>query len=1153
MKKWLLRFLGFCLLLIPATLFFFAGTDTGLRCLIQLCKPLTANILTIGSASGSLFGTLHLRDIRYADGIDTVLIDSLNLTWNPSQLLNRHIHILNIRGAGVQVLLGKSSGETILSAFSLPGILSIDDVSAETMTIFSDQEEVWSLRTGTIKNLSYRGQTLTVEELSLANKTITIQAKGQLLTSNDYPLQGTLESHVRPVGYEPIIARGTVDGPLNTLKIEADFQNPFPAHLSGRLNNLLGSTNWQARLESPEVALTKIHQDWPEQRFTKVVIEGQGTLGDYALQVNSQAGLPQLKELGGLSAELQGNADGIRISTLHLTQGKTELSAKGNLAWNPALSWQAEVNGSHLNPSLFLADWPGDFTVNLTTSGHVAPHGLAASLHVPALQGTLRGFPLAGNGEIHLQGNQLHIPQMVLKSGNSSLRINGQAAETIDFSLQLESNNLAELWPGARGMVIAHGHVTGKPDKPQLDFKCTGNNIAVDGDGAQKLTMEAKGSLARDGVLDASVRAERVQLGRITMNLSRLQLKGSLLDHRLEFEGQGSEFSTGFTLQGNFNDTLWMGTLSQSHFTSDRLGDWRQRQHTPLTLSTERAEIKSFCLASSATTALCMNGSWQGSDGTWQMHGTVNSLPLDLLQTVSTHNWPLEGRLNADIDLTGQQSRILSGKLSSNSNGMSLHIPLADGGTHQVIWRKNTLLATYAENRLQAVLDNELSDNSMVHADWALANFHFSPENILSTPMNGSIQFRIHDLSPLTVLTDQKIYLSGALHGQFTMNGTPGTPMLNGQMELVNGQAEIPPLGITLAPLLLKVTGNAKGAQLLATAHSGKGYLRAESLLQFSRLRSGPHLIHLTGDGFKAAHLPGLDLDVSPDLTFLYGKQQTEVHGTLIIPQARITSIDFHNATAPSDDMVVIDEEETSAATPTVPLLTNITVIAGKDVHINAYGLRGNIAGKLAIKGQPSRPLIGNGTLSVQDGSFTVYGRQLKIDLGRLLFTGGPLTNPGIELRSERKGEKVTTGVIVDGFLQRPEIHFYSSPAMEQAAIVSNLLESTALGGETRQETGFIGEAARKIGLGGMVPYLQNVKKLTMIDEIKLETGDEYDSFSLVFGSWLTPDFYVSYGKDLVNESGSFNTRYTLGNGFSFLTETGSSHSGGDIKYEFER
>ena len=90
-------------------------------------------------------------------------------------------------------------------------------------------------------------------------------------------------------------------------------------------------------------------------------------------------------------------------------------------------------------------------------------------------------------------------------------------------------------------------------------------------------------------------------------------------------------------------------------------------------------------------------------------------------------------------------------------------------------------------------------------------------------------------------------------------------------------------------------------------------------------------------------------------------------------------------------------------------------------------------------------------------------------------------------------------------------------------------------------------------GLGGLVPYLQDVKEFTMIDDIKLDTGKKYDSLSLVFGSWITPRFYVSYGKNLMKESGSFNTSYTLGKGFYLKTESGPSQSGGDIKYEFER
>lgn len=1153
MKKWLGVLIGSCFLLTIAAFLFLSATDTGLRYLVQLCNRLTANILTIGSASGSLFGTLHLRDIHYADGIDTVTIDTLHLTWDPSQLLNRHVRIHSIRGAGVQVLLGESEEETILTPFSLPGSLLIDEVSAEKISIFSNQEEMLSLRTGTITHLTYEGQTLKFDALSLANEELAMQAKGQLLTSDGYPLQLSLVSHVHPEGYEPIAAHGTLDGPLNELQIKADVHTPFPVHLNGRLNNLLGATSWQARLESPEVALTAIHQDWPEQRFTKVVIDGQGTLDDYTLQFHSQAGLPPLKELSVLRAELEGNGDGLRINTLHLSQGKTELSAKGHLAWNPTLTWQAEVNGSHLDPSLFLADWPGDLTGTLTTAGQMTPHGLNASFHLPALQGTLRTFPLAGNGELHLQDKQLRIPHLVLQSGGSTLRINGTATETIDLSLHLDSSNLAELWPGAQGKINAQGRVTGRREKPQLDFNLTGSNVGADNEVIQKLTVESKGTLARDGVFDCTVRAERLQIGNTRMELSTLQIKGSLHNHRLKFEGQNSVFSTGFTLEGNFTDKLWQGTLSQTHFSSQQLGDWQQRQHTPLMLSTEKIDIKSLCLASSASASLCVNGSWQAPAGSWQMHAAINAFPLNVLQTGSELPWAFEGQLAANLDLTGQQSRIMTGKLSSNSNGMTLQIPLPEGGTHQVTWKKNTLLALFADNKVRTVLDSELSDNSMLHTELTLATGQLSKEKILRAPMSGSIQFRIQDMSPLAALTDQMINLSGALHGEFTMNGTSLAPLINGQMELVNGQAEIPPLGITLSPLQVRMTSNNQIVQLLATAHSGKGFLQAESSLQLGALTSGPHTIHLSGDAFKAANLPGLNLDINPDLLLIFSDAKTEVRGTVTIPRARITSIDFHNATAPSNDMVVIDDEEAASTTAPVPLFTDITVVAGKDVHIDAYGLRGNIAGKLNIRSQPGRPHVGNGTLSVHNGSFTVYGKRLKIDIGRLLFTGGPLTNPGIELRSEKKGEKVTTGMIIDGFLQRPEMHFYSSPLMEQSAIVSNLLESTAVGGETRQETGFIGETFKRVGLGWMVPYLQGMKKLTMVDEIKLETGDDYDSYSLVFGSWLTPDLYVSYGRDLAKDSISFNTRYTLGKGFHFLTETGSSHSGGDIKYEFER
>lgn len=1162
MNKWLRRLLaagGVLLALLTAALFFLAGTEAGLRYLASICNRLSANIVTIGAASGSLFSTLHLRNIRYDDGVDAVDVDAIDLTWDPSSLLDRRIRVAAVHGSGVQVRLGDSVGETVLVPFSFPGRLTVEHVSVDGITIFSNQAEIWRLDTATLANLIYHGQALTFDDLTLIGKENTIRAKGGLQTGNDYPLQSTIETLITPEGYQPIAGRGTISGPINGLQIDADLHSPFLAHLSGRLSKLLGATTWEAQAQCPAAALPAIHHDWPEQRFADVVVTGRGTLDDYRLAIQSSAGLPGLKEATALSAELEGDFDGIRIQGLQLAQGKSSLAAKGRLTWNPALSWEAEVRGAHINPALMFADWPGDVSCTLNTEGRLDGNDVRASFHLPQLQGTLRGFPLAGKGEAHLQGRQVSIPLFALTSAGSGLQIQGQIADTVDLSLKLQSGNLGELWPNARGKIDLNAKVTGPPAKPEFALKLTGSRIGLGVDRIESINLETMGTLAAEGSLAATVTTEQAHLAGVNLTQAKAQLKGSLKDHTFVAEARTPEYSAGFAAQGSFTNDHWQGTLRETRLTQltgGPLGDWRQQQPAAFSASAEKVELKPACLASSSSARLCINGSWLPPTSVWQMHGTLAALPLQAASEFFQTPRPLEGQLDAELDVNGQRARIIAGTLNCDGTDVAMRLPIADGGERRLQWRKNTVRADYANNLLQATLSSELSDNSSIQAEFKFTAADLLATDLSQSPLQGSLQVHVEDLSPVALLTDNAANLSGAMQGQATVSGSATAPLITGTIELVNGQAEIPALGVTLAPLFVTLQGDAAAVRLVAMARSGKGELHAASTIQLRQSTSQFVSVHLTGQNFQAVRLPGLELEISPDLRLVLNKQQREIRGEIHIPRAKITSIDINRATPPSSDIIVVDDEQptsSTSTTATLPLYTNVNVTAGDDVQLDAYGLRGAVTGNLHISGQPGRPHVGNGTLNIRDGSFTIYGRRLKIDVGRLLFSGGPLTNPGIELRSENKNEKVTTGVIVDGFLQHPNISFYSTPAMEQSAIVSNLLENTAIGGETRNDVGFIGKAADKAGLGGLVPYLQSIKTLSMIDEIKLETGDNYDDFSLVFGSWITPDFYVGYGKDLVKESGSFTTRYTLGAGFYFLTETGASQSGGDLLYEFER
>ncbi len=1154
MKKWLRWFVLLSFILPPATILIFSYSDLGLHCLVSLCNYLSAGRVTLTSASGSLFSSLQLQGIRYADNTDSVAIDTLSVTWNPAKLLNKQLQIESIHTSGIRVLLGHSEQETILPPLSLPISLSIQKISAEKITVLSDQKEVVYIQSGMIRQLSFQGQDLAVDDLSMSTEEARLQITGQIQTTTGYPTKLALEFLYHPAGYESFSSKGSLYGPLNNLEFVTDFLAPFPVHLEGRIDNLLNDPTWQARLEGKEIALRQIHCTWPDQTFANVMIEGKGTLKEYTLHLHSMAGLQQLKKSVEISAEIQGNHLGLRVAEIHLEHEKTSLLGRGALEWSPALSWQAEVTGSHLDPSLFLPNWPGDFSCSLKTTGRLVDNEVEASLHLPLLQGTLRKFPLSGKGEANIKGSQLQIPQLVLSSAGSTLRLDGKTTETFDLSLQIDSNNLAELWPNARGRLHAQGRLTGSPPKPEIDLKLTGTDVGQRGDGIGKLTLESKGTLSKDGLLFTTVKAEQLRFGSTALNQSWLHFKGSMNDHTITVGGQNADFSIGLILDGKSTDKGWQGVLRQTYFTSIGFGNWQQRHETLLSLAADKAEMNPLCIASPSSGNFCLNGTWLGSSDTWQLHGIVSSVPLKALQKTLKTSWPIDGQLNGTIDLTGKQLRIVTGKLNCNGAGMIMQIPLTDGAEHSVQWRKATLQADYANNQLQTTLDSELIDNSAVHMDLKCANLQLPGSDVMHTPLKGAVQLQIHDLSPLiALLTEQMVHLSGALRGQFTLNGTPATPQITGQVELINGKAEIPQLGITLSPLLVTLKGDTNKILLEALAHSGSGYLRAKSNLNIAKPESSTNTVVITGEEFTVAHLPDLDLDISPELQVTVGEKQTNVRGTVRIPRARITSIDFYNSTVLSSDMIVIDDEQApEPLTSRWPLFSSVTLTTGKDVQIDAFGLQGTINGNLQVLGQPNKLQVGNGTLTVKNGSFTLYGQRLKIDLGRLLFTGGPLTNPGIELRSENNKDKITTGVIVEGFLQHPEISFYSSTSMEQSAIVYRLLENSSIGGSTRQDTGFIGKAITKTGLGGMVPYLQNAKKLSMIDDIKLETGKNFDSLSLVFGSWLTSNFYVSYGKNLQKESGNFNTRYTLGRGFYFTTETGDLQSGGDLKYEFK-
>ena len=71
-------------------------------------------------------------------------------------------------------------------------------------------------------------------------------------------------------------------------------------------------------------------------------------------------------------------------------------------------------------------------------------------------------------------------------------------------------------------------------------------------------------------------------------------------------------------------------------------------------------------------------------------------------------------------------------------------------------------------------------------------------------------------------------------------------------------------------------------------------------------------------------------------------------------------------------------------------------------MRISAYGLTGDVAGTVRTRAAPNEGTVASGDLEIDDGVYRAYGKELEVERGRLLFTGGAITDRARPSRDAR-------------------------------------------------------------------------------------------------------------------------------------------------------
>ena len=865
---------------------------------------------------------------------------------------------------------------------------------------------------------------------------------------------------------------------------------------------------------------------------------------------------------------LQGDDQGATVDDLRvILNNKGVLAASGQVGWSNGLSWQVDLTGKQLDPSLFLSEWPGNITTEIHSRGRKNGDELTAQVRIHELGGKLRDLPLSGSGKVELNNKVVLVDNLRLGFGSGQAAVNGSAdpAQQFDLIFEAEVKDLADFLPGAGGDFQVQGTLKGRAQQPDLDLTVNAGNIKYEGYRLKRLKGRVKADLAEHGRIDADLDASGIRVKVEEINSASLQIQGSTDQHTLELAVAGTPGKARLTAAGGLKEQTWQGKLTLLSLEHEQFGGWAMLRPADLRLSAKEAALSGFSLNHNELNKkleIALDGVWK-KEGGWQVKGRVDDFALKLLQEWKLPVPDLDGTAKARLTAEGRGSLPDQAEFSLELPKLSLTTESFedDGeevGTTVWIWTGNTVEARLRDKTVRLHARTQFQDNSDADLELIVKNCgDFSkPEKM---PLSGQLDLNLKDLAPLAHLTNEAVQATGKFGGRILFGGTARKPTMNGKLALSKGkekQGEIflPAAGIGLKDIRVALKGDSSSNRIDAQLSSGEGKIKLTGAARQDAAQHWLADVAISGENFLAADLPEYQAVISPNLRLRYAETETRLSGTVTLDKAEIAPTGFSGAVSSSGDVIVVDDEQ--AAKGTSPMHLDLKVIMGEEVTVDAFGLKGFLDGSLKIKAKPGRPITGLGNLELRDGTFDFEGNTLQLTQGRVFYQGGPIDNPGLDIQASREIDKVELGVRLTGTVNNMEMRLFSDTAMDESEILSYLLTGQDISKSGTEDKALSPAAATlsKVGGGVLLKTVDPLKTLDMegLVDLSIGGGEDASDVSLVMGKEIYKDLYISYGKDLTGAGGTFKARYDLKYGFSVETATNAKTNGADLLWSWE-
>lgn len=882
----------------------------------------------------------------------------------------------------------------------------------------------------------------------------------------------------------------------------------------------------------------------PEYRSAAGSFEADGTLDEYRFLLQAEVdgiSVPQ----GDWRLTGRGSASALeQLDILGLTLDG-ELSGTVAAAWQPSIDWRAELRGSTLNPGVLWPDLPGSVNFELRSTGELVDGLPRAELELSELGGTLAQRALGGRILLNIDRDDLVIDTLNLSAGDAALQVSGSLADRWDIDWQLDVPALQGLLPDARGRVRGNGRVQGPRNQPEAALALDLADLALAGNRIGQLTGNADIDLGGTRNSRLELRGQRLVLGGQNWSALRVDADGTPTDHRLQVGLDGEPGRFELALAGGLDEAnRWQGQLTRLRAGDTLAGDWQLTGPANLRAAADGAGLETACLRSQPS-QLCLQGAWSATEGA-DVQLDLSEFTFDrfaeLLPENLTLDTALSGRLQGRLGADGRPAGELQLALAPGAIRM-----LSQGTPVELTLGRSILDGSLDNDNARGELNLDLGELGSVNADATLT------ELFTRQLVDGRLLAELDDFTIVSQLAPQLQDIAGQLNADLRLSGPLRSADVQGRVRLSDGAVSLPDTGITIEAIELIVDGPEPGIlRFVGGARSGEGELRLNGRYQLGDQQLN---LDVTGENFEALNTFS-QLLISPDLDLIVTADSVRLEGEVTVPMANLSPPpNLSSRVAPSGDVVIVRQDADSAPPPPVnrQVYARLRVNLGDEVWVEAAGFRGQLRGNLLIEQAPQLDPRGSGSVEVVAGDYTIYGQELAIERGRLLFSGGPIDNPGLDLRVARNFDngEVQVGARVTGSLREPRLDFFSTPAMANSSVVSYLIFGRGPGGDAG-ENALLLQAASALGARGGNYLTADIAERLGLD-ISFEGGTNPDDSELQIGRYLAPNLYVSYGIGLFDAVNTFNLRYELTRNILVESTSSSESNSVDLLYSIER